>query len=144
MYDVQQVISNGGILKSLTWINELALIQKDVFSKFIVYHKQLNELHNNYSLAPYEIEIQFFNSPPFPNSSHLDHNWYPKPHRKFLVWLTGNIPHNCSPSASHPTFPRGQEDFSRSGKHTKDVSLPTFVAYFQSVYATILEWYIHA
>ena len=39
-------------LKSLTWINILAIVQKDVFLKLIL------KINNDYSLAPAKIEIK--------------------------------------------------------------------------------------
>ena len=52
----------GYILKSLTWINILAIVQKNMFSKLVLediqYPKELHELHNDYPLALYKIEIK--------------------------------------------------------------------------------------
>ena len=54
----KQVDSNGYTLKSLTWINILAIVQKDVFRCVnLEYPKELGELHNDYPLAPDEIDI---------------------------------------------------------------------------------------
>ena len=54
----KQVDSNGYTLKSLTWINILAIVQKDVFRCVnLEYTKELGELHNDYPLAPDEIDI---------------------------------------------------------------------------------------
>ena len=51
----QQLHSNGSILKSLTWINMLAIVQKNVD---LGYSEELRELHNDYPLAPDKIEIK--------------------------------------------------------------------------------------
>ena len=54
----KQVDSNGYTLKSLTWINILAIVQEDVFRCVnLEYPKELGELHNDYPLAPDEIDI---------------------------------------------------------------------------------------
>ena len=54
----KQVDSNGYTLKSLTWINILTIVQKDVFTCVnLEYPKELGELHNDYPLVPDEIDI---------------------------------------------------------------------------------------
>ena len=76
--------------------------------------------------------IQFFNSPPFPRQSQLGHAWYPTPQcvqPLYNFWAA--IPGDWSPSGSYSTLPREADDFPRSGKYSKDVSLPTFLAYLQ-------------
>ena len=45
--------------KSLTWINILAIVRKDVLSKLILnFLKKLRELQNDYPLAPDKLEIK--------------------------------------------------------------------------------------
>ena len=70
LYFFQQVDSNGQVVKSLTLVNIVAIVKKDVFSKLILniqrnygnykveYPKELWELHNDYSLAPVKEEIK--------------------------------------------------------------------------------------
>ena len=51
--------SNGQTLKSLTWVNIRAIVQTNAFSKLILnILKKLLEVHNNYPLAPDEIETK--------------------------------------------------------------------------------------
>ena len=50
----QQVDSKGKILKSLTWINTLAI----VLEVDLEYPKELKELYNDYPLGLVEIEIK--------------------------------------------------------------------------------------
>ena len=55
----KRVVSNGQILKSLTWINIQAIVLKACVLKVdLVYPKELQELHNDYLLAPDEIQIK--------------------------------------------------------------------------------------
>lgn len=43
------------------------------------------------------------------------------------------MPCHWSPSASHPILSRGAKKTPRGSKHPKDVPLPKFLAYLQSV-----------
>ena len=42
----------------MTWVNLLAIVQKYVFSKFILNIPEIQELHNDYPLAANKIEIK--------------------------------------------------------------------------------------
>ena len=44
---LQQVDSNGKVLKSLTWINVLSIVQKDVFMKLIL---NILKSYENYTI----------------------------------------------------------------------------------------------
>ena len=42
----------------MTWVNLLAIVQKYVFSKFILNIPEIQELHNDYPLGANKIEIK--------------------------------------------------------------------------------------
>ena len=71
--------------------------------------------------------IQFFNSPPFPNTVTQDTFGTLPLTVQYLCDLKDAMPHHCSLSTSNPTVPREVEDFPRDCKYPKDVSLPTFL-----------------
>ena len=48
--------------------------------------------------------IQFFNLPPFPEHSQLDHTWWPPPHRAAFVVIMGRYATPLVTGASHPTI----------------------------------------
>ena len=52
---------------------------------------------------------------------------------QYLCDLLDAMPHQWSPSTSHPILPREAEDFYSGGKYPKYVPLPTFLACLQPV-----------
>ena len=52
---------------------------------------------------------------------------------QYLCDLRYTIPHHWSQNTSHPNLHRERGDFPMGGKYSKDVPLPTFLAYMQPV-----------
>ena len=52
---------------------------------------------------------------------------------QYFCHLLDAMPRHWSPITSHPTLPREAKKFPRGGKFTKDLPLPTFLAYLHPV-----------
>ena len=76
------------------------------------------------------LDIQFFDSIPFPQHSRLDFFLLPNPHCAALVWLIG---HHAIPLVIKCIPPREVENSYRGGKHSKHVPLLTYLDWLQPI-----------